>query len=97
MSGSIDYWLGVRRFRPKNAPVAAQVLTRLEEHTLANHNKNPQTARFSEAVTLLSGVSGGAVGNVFFRIGLSERFNPPGCIGSSLISSLDQTRPVPRP
>ena len=46
--------------------MAAQVLTRLEEHTLANHNKNPQTPRFSEAVTLLSGVSGGAVGNMFF-------------------------------
>jgi hypothetical protein len=38
----------------------------LEEYNLANHNKNPQTPRFSEAVTLLSGVSGGAVGNMFF-------------------------------
>jgi hypothetical protein len=44
----------------------AQVLTGLEKYTLGNPNGTPQKYRFSDAVTLLSGVSGGAVGNMFF-------------------------------
>jgi hypothetical protein len=46
----------------QSAAWTAQVLTGIEEHCLRHHPK----IRFSQAVKLLSGVSGGSVGSMFF-------------------------------
>jgi len=50
----------------QSAAWTAEVLTEIESHFLHKRDGDPRSPRFCEAVQLLSGVSGGSVGNMFF-------------------------------
>jgi hypothetical protein len=69
----------------QSAAWTAEVLTEIEKHFLQKRDVEPITTRFSDTVQLLSGVSGGSVGNMFFAAAYQN-----GTIPESLVSSISE-------
>jgi hypothetical protein len=69
----------------QSAAWTAEVLTQIEKHSLQKCSSDSSSRRFSEAVQLLSGVSGGSVGNMFFASAYET-----GTIPESLLPSIQE-------